>query len=169
MDWNINSIVSGLTGAQAALDVLGKIAGFRDDAKVKAATAEMAQKLASAGLATIQASQAFMELSEKNGALQDENQVLRQQLAEAQVQAENDSRYRLVELGGQQFAYLFEPPEGDPTPRHYLCARCRAEKKNSVLQGHGRPGNLKCVTCSTVYITDRDAPRPSTAGGTEYF
>ncbi|WP_186083804.1 hypothetical protein [Burkholderia gladioli] len=166
---DLTMIATALSGANTALDVLSKLVGAHGDAKVQKATADLSKELGAANIAFVQATQLLVELQKENAALHRESQVLRQQLTQAKVEAESEGRYRLVELAGQQFAYLYEPLEGDPTPRHYLCARCRAEKKNSVLQGHGRPGNLKCVTCSTVYITDRDAPRPSTAGGTEYF
>ncbi|EEE15164.1 TPA: hypothetical protein QDB46_003223 [Burkholderia multivorans] len=163
MTWDINMLTAALGGANTALDMLGKLVGANGDAKVQAATAELRKELGSASLAFVQATQHLMELQKEIATLQRENDVLREQLAKTQTQAENDARYQLVELEGQQFAYLFEPTEGERTPRHYLCARCRTEKKNSVLQGHGRPGNFKCPICSTIYITDRNSPRSRSA------
>ncbi|WP_309601189.1 coiled-coil domain-containing protein [Burkholderia multivorans] len=152
MTWDINMLTAALGGANTALDMLGKLVGANGDAKVQAATAELRKELGSASLAFVQATQHLMELQKEIATLQRENDVLREQLAKTQTQAENDARYQLVELEGQQFAYLFEPTEGERTPRHYLCARCRTEKKNSVLQGHGRPGNFNRV--GTFHVLD---------------
>jgi hypothetical protein len=117
--------------AKAGLDA-------RDDAKVKAALADLQEKL-------YDATSAALSMAEKAAALQTALSDLQREKADLQAKALDRGKYRLEQLRPGAFALASKPAdEGGEAPAHYLCQACDGEGFKAILQASPDGSLLRC-------------------------
>jgi hypothetical protein len=154
---------AALTSAKAAFDGLKLAIDARDDAKVKALTLELRERL-------FAMSDIAMAYIEKNAALTEELATLKLANAanlQADAEIENKRReresYVLHQVAPGAFVYQYKPAVGAPQgPSHYVCQPCFDAGQKSVLQTKGTSTWLYCPTNSSHNINPNRSPPEQT-------
>lgn len=111
-----------------ALDLLRGGLRARDDAKINAATADIAQRLLDIQQVALQAQERVATLMLSEG-------ELRRRLAELEQRQRERDDYALHEIRPGAFAYaLQQAVAGVNTPQHYLCQPCFDDGLKRVLR-----------------------------------
>lgn len=119
-------IVPALTGMRIGIQLAADAFAARDDAKIKAALAELQQRLADANMSALDMSEHLRKIDAE---LRDAQAALRV----AQEKLSQRDKYVLRAVVPGVFVRAFEPRDGDPTPAHYQCQICFDAGQQSVL------------------------------------
>lgn len=155
------TVTAALGSLRTAFDLVKLGVAARDDAKIRDALSAMAERLADANFAALEASERVMAQS----ALIDD---LKTQLRDAQQRVREREDYVLQEVRPGAFVYAFRPkqrageaaqPGNDHVaPPHYLCQVCFDDGKKSVLQRSPNGRVLYCKISSAHNVVIADEP-----------
>jgi hypothetical protein len=96
---------------------------------------------------------AITGIQAQNYELLNENNQLKQQLADLKKWETEAQKYTLEEIAPGVLAYVFKSGPESITPIHWLCANCYQNKEKSILQRGRKSGVLgtpvSCPRCKT--------------------
>jgi hypothetical protein len=130
-------IVPALTGIRLAIGLATDAFAARDDTKVKAALAELSQKLADANMGALDMSE---HLRKVDAQLREAEAKLRA----AEERLSQREKYILRAVAPGVFVRAYEPVDGDSTPAHYQCQICFDAGQQSVLSTSQNGNVLQC-------------------------
>jgi regulator of replication initiation timing len=143
-----------LTAAISSIKSIGNFAAFLLNAKISTEVTQKATELQST-IITLQNS--IMSVQVQNQELLDENNRLKQQLAEAQNWEAEASKYSLKQSLSGCFVYALNNDQLNMQPYHWLCPHCFQDKQKSILQKGGR--EYLCPRCKTLIDGPIDFPK----------
>jgi hypothetical protein len=121
-------ITAALSSARALLDLVKGAVDMRDDAKAKAALAELQTKL-------FDATSAALAMAEKAAALQTALSEAQREKSEIEAQIKDRAAYALHELVPGAHVYASQPVAGGADgPVHYLCQPCYDKGVKAILR-----------------------------------
>jgi len=130
-------IVPALTGMRIGIQLATDALAARDDAKVKAAMAELSHRLADANMGAL-------DMSEHLRKLEGRLREAEAQLRDAQEKLNQRKGYMLREVRPGAFVYAYDAVPGDPAPAHFQCQICFDAGKGSVLHQSIGGAFLEC-------------------------
>lgn len=151
-------LATALSSARAALDLLQLGLNARDDAKVKAATADLNARISDI-------TERAIGFQERNAALVEATSVQARRIAELEQAAMDRERYVLHELRPGAFAYtLRHVHQGPDHPAHHLCQPCYDKGVKAMLRYRNGPewgnGTWLCPEQHGHAIEDTQSTRP---------
>ncbi|EDV9691726.1 hypothetical protein KS35_001112 [Salmonella enterica subsp. enterica] len=120
-------VLSGLTAAKQAYDLLKTIKETRDDAVIATAVGDLHQRITELQMLNAELSGLYQAEKDVAMKLRDENRKIEMFI----VQAEN---YELHTTEGGSVVYRSKLPSDSVVQSHYLCTHCFGEHKISILQ-----------------------------------
>ncbi len=145
------AIAGAYQGLKAAKEILGALFEAKVDAEAKPKILE-----AQARLGEVQ--DVLFSLREHLSQLQEERNLLRQQLAEAQAWNATVAQYELAKTDGGAVVYRFK---GEPA--HFVCPSCFNKREMQILQNNGTlSGKYRCTGCGAEFpVEPRERPPTS--------
>ena len=150
-------ITGALASMHAAFELAKVAVEARDDAKVKAALSEMAERFTDANMGALAMSQTLRQLEAEL-----RNATAR--LADLEKRNKKREAHVMFEVRKGAFVYLFEPLPEDKSPRHYKCQVCFDAGEDSVLVTSTNGRILLCNITKEHSITLEAAPGYESSG-----
>ncbi|KZK85753.1 MULTISPECIES: hypothetical protein [unclassified Pseudovibrio] len=157
-----------LTSVKVASDLLKLGIEARDDAKIKAASNELTERLIEANMLALDITN---KMHEQDSHLRDAQERIR----ELEAKRELLDRYQLIELDEGSLVYELKANAGTEEPHHYACPNCLEDGRKTVLQKKNRPYSdrirkevprLVCTKCPADFAFDGEKmPKSSYHGG----
>ena len=130
-------ISAALAAMRGAFELTKVAIEARDDAKIKAALAEMASNLMDANMVAL-------GMSEKLRTLETDLSQASSRIRDLEQSLKKRESYCLFEVRPGAFVYSYQPIAEDKTPLHYKCQACFDVGKDSVLVKNLDGTNLIC-------------------------
>lgn len=130
-------IASALHAMQTGMSLAVGAIEARDNAKAKAAIAEVSAKMTGLNMEALRMSEHLRKLESE---LLDTTRDLRA----AQKRLGEREKYVLRAVADGVFAYAYEPLGDDPTPAHYRCQVCHDRGEASILTRTPNGTYLQC-------------------------
>lgn len=152
---DIGLLSSALGSVQAVRDIASSMVGMKTAAEVNAKAIELQGVILSLHGDIANAIAAQAQLAQ-------ENQQLKNQLAEIEDFRSDATNYKIVELLPGIFVYGRKEPIGHTELPHYLCTNCYQSRKKSILQMVMTGGwlHINCPCCATSLHTQSRRPPP---------
>jgi predicted RNA-binding Zn-ribbon protein involved in translation (DUF1610 family) len=134
------SIIGAYQGLKAAKEILSAAFDAKVDAEAKPKVLEALQKLGDA-------QDTLFALRDELFSLQESNNQLKQQLAEAAAWQSRAEQYQLVKTSGGAIVFRFKSE-----PEHYACPSCFNAKAIHILQpNRTSSGKYRCTGCTSEF------------------
>lgn len=89
-----------------------------------------------------------LEIAQKQQALLEQNEDLKNKIVAYDKWEQEKTRYRLENVGAGAIVRSLNPAHAAGEPLHWLCPHCYESRKKGFFQSHGRTYNhYKCATC----------------------
>lgn len=152
-------ITTALSGTQSVLQLLQTAIQARDDARLRAALADLDVKLHALTVASLAS-------AEKAAALEASLRAAERVQRELEVQLADRATYQLQEIRPGAFAYAPKPEhEGPQLPQHYVCQPCYDKGVKAVLRyepgGEWATGKWTCPHALSHNIEDVQSGPPA--------
>ena len=142
-----------IQGVKTGSDLVSAAVAVRDDAKLADASRQLKEVVSRAYDALIQLQAQQIASAEKLSAKVEENQALRDRIAELSQRAAETERYSLAELAPGTLALRIKPEYQGTEPIHYLCQTCMCKGIKAVLNQFDRfrVPTWRCPNCNNEY------------------
>ena len=101
--------------------------------------------------------------NEERSALIEKVRELEKQMTHMEAWEAEKRRYKMVDVGDGNVAYIVKPAMRGTEPPHYICANCYQQRKPSILahmHTHGMGDLLTCPLCKTKNLISRNYKPP---------
>jgi hypothetical protein len=134
---------AAITSTKAALEIAKAAHGLAKFNELVAAISEVNEKLIAAQGVALSSQEKLLSLSEQVATLKEELAKLKGR----QVDAED---YKLQDVGGGFFAYVYKPAVPGSKPRHWACVKSFTEHGLGILQREQYC--YKCALCGAEIV-----------------
>ncbi|MDK4711091.1 hypothetical protein [Rhizobium sp. CNPSo 4039] len=144
------AMISGLMGTlKTAMDIGMTVKEINDLSQVRDKVIEMQGLILNAQSSAMTAQTQLFEVFH-------ENSELKKKVSEVEEWKATADRYKLVDFGGDTFAYELKAEAANGEPIHRLCPVCFGKRSRSYLQHQGitasRQDLFRCLPCGHEYL-----------------
>lgn len=153
---DVSAIAGTVSALKGAMDIAKAMIGLSNAQAIQVKVIEL-------NAIILDAQRSAFSANEERAALIEKISQLEKKLAGVEAWETEKQRYKPVDAGDGNIAYILKPTMRDGEPPHYICANCYQQGKASILahmHTHGMGDLLTCPLCKTKNLISRNYQPP---------